>query len=47
MVGRSGELKGIVAVEDILHFLSRELGELAQVFPLQRKIETKRRLRIA
>lgn len=47
LVGKNGELKGIVVIEDILRFLAMELSSATEVFSRQRKLEVKRRLSLA
>ncbi|MGZ3712349.1 MAG: CBS domain-containing protein [Bdellovibrionota bacterium] len=47
LVAKNGDLRGIVAAEDIMQFLARELFSLSEVFSVQRKLEPKRRIKLA
>jgi len=47
VLGRNNELRGIVAIEDIICFLSKQLSILSEIFARERKFESRRRLRIA
>lgn len=47
IVGKGGDLKGIIAVEDIVRFMTEQLSVLSDIFARERNLETRRRLRIA
>lgn len=47
LVNETGELDAIVAVEDVIRFLTTELHELSQVYERQRELEQERRRKVS
>lgn len=47
IVGKAGDVKGIVAIEDIIGFMTEQLSTISEIFSRERKLETRRRLKIA
>jgi CBS domain-containing protein len=47
LVGEGKDLRGILALEDVMSFLARELTALAEVSAREKEIETQRRRKLA
>jgi CBS domain-containing protein len=47
ILGEAGDLVGVIALEDVMGLLSRELSALAEVGKRQKEVELHRRRRLA